>query len=179
MTQEVVKSVQSLFENSCNDLFVSLNCYIRETDVANNSLCDAPVAYIDAGSDDISLVIALQLPMTVLSLSYPVPGSISEVSEEILEDWINELSNQLIGRLKAKMLNHNQTLQIGLPASYFDSDISEVFLEDGEVKTFYFEIDGEVCVFHLSVKVFNENLNYTLEVNEETESIAEGDIELF
>ena len=63
---EVVTCVQSLFSQVCEDLFVSLDCTVLPAEIGAEELADCPIACIDAGSDDIEFMIALQLPTPVL-----------------------------------------------------------------------------------------------------------------
>jgi len=105
---EVVQGIEGLFEAVCVSLFESLNCTVRRIKNANNEPVDAPIACIDAGSIDLELMTGLELPMSVLSLTYPVEGDTREVGEAHLGDWIGELSNQLIGRLKVELSDHDR-----------------------------------------------------------------------
>jgi chemotaxis protein CheX len=50
----------------------------------------------------------------VLRASYPTPG---EVSEEDLLGWAGELSNQLLGRIKNKLLTRGITIDLSTPTA--------------------------------------------------------------
>jgi len=56
--------------------------------------------------------------------------NIIDLDDESLEDWISELSNQLIGRLKAKRLKYDMQIDLGLPTSYFGADLDNLILAD-------------------------------------------------
>jgi CheY-specific phosphatase CheX len=140
---------------------------------------DVPIACIDAGSIDLELIICLQFPVSVLALTYPVQEDITGVDEERLEDWISELSNQLIGRIKNKLLAHNCRVDLGLPTSYFGSDVSHLLSENGEIMSVYFDVDGETCAFHISIEVFEDDMVFTLDEAEDTDSLGDGELEMF
>ncbi|MBT7442775.1 MAG: hypothetical protein HN790_02265 [Methylococcales bacterium] len=138
-----------------------------------------PIACIDAGSTEVSVVLTLQLPMSVLAMTYPVQtDSIVNISEEKLEDWISEISNQLIGRLKSKLLSHDCTALIGLPAIYFGTEIDDLLAENGDRHNLYFDIDGEACGCIISTEIFDDAPSFSLSDNN-IELMAEGEIELF
>jgi len=175
----VVQCVQGLFEESCTGLLASLSSLAIKIDGDRGDLIDVPIACIDAGSNDLELIICLQFPVSVLALTYPVQADITGVDEERLEDWISELSNQLVGRVKNKLLTHNCRVDLGLPTSYFGSDVSNLLSEHGETTSVYFDVDGETCAFHISIEVFEDEMLFTLEEDEGSGSLDDGELELF
>jgi hypothetical protein len=65
-------------------------------------------------SENVKGGLALHLPIEVLQKSHPTnPG---KASESELTDWSGELANQLVGRLKNKLLRYSLTLMVGIPA---------------------------------------------------------------
>jgi len=65
------------------------------------------MAVIDTGSDELEVLLVLKMPFSVLSMTYPVIDNITSIDESKPEDWISELSNQLIRRVKTKLIEHN------------------------------------------------------------------------
>jgi len=175
----VVQCVQDLFEESCTGLLTSLSNMAVKIEGARGDLIDVPIACIDAGSSDIELTLCLQFPVSVLALTYPVQEDITGVDEERLEDWISELSNQLVGRVKNRLLAHNCRVDLGLPTSYFGSDVSHLLSKNGEITSVYFDVDGETCAFHISIEVFEDDMLFTLEEPDDTDSLDDGELELF
>jgi hypothetical protein len=175
----VVQCVQGVFLDSCTTLLTGLNGAATEIDSDRGDLLDVPIARIDAGSNDIELIICLQFPVSVLALTYPIQEDITGVDEERLEDWISELSNQLVGKVKNKLLSHNCLIALGLPTSHFGSGVQHLLSKNGEVKSLYFDVDGETCAFHISVEVFEDDMVFSLEEHEGTESVDDGEMELF
>jgi len=176
---EVVQCIQELFFNSCKNLLESFGCAVEQTESDPDRLDGAPIACIDAGSPDIEFKVALQLPSEVLALTYPVGEGITSIPEDRFEDWVSELSNQLMGRLKNKLLEHECFVDLGLPTSYFGADVEELLSENSELVGYYFDVDGEVCGCSISIEVFDEALTFALEVSEASNIQDEGELELF
>jgi len=175
---EIVQSIEGLFEVSCVNLFESLNCTVRRIENAQNELSDGPIACIDAGSSDLELITGLQLPMSVLALTYPVESDIREIGDEYLEDWIGELSNQLMGRLKTELSDHDCQVILGLPITCYGDDInplSEVCYK----RALYFELDGEVCVCYIAVEAFADNMVFSVKEDRAAGELLRGELELF
>ena len=117
------------------------------------------------------------MPLSVLAMTYPVPDVLT-LTDEALEDWISELSTQLIGRLKNQLLKHDCNLKLGLPETYYEKDIDDILPENSGRFTLYFDIDGEICGCTLSVEIFNENMEFSVEENN-MDLMDEGELELF
>ena len=176
---EVAQCIQRLFLECCKDLFQSLECETHLTNRRSLNLDECPIACIDAGSEDVEFMIALQLPIQVLALTYPVGEVIATMEEDRLEDWISELSNQLIGRLKGKLLEHDCMVQIGLPQSYFGAKVEELLAQNTHQADYYFDIDGEVCGCSISIEIFDEAMSFSIDKNEDINMQEEGELELF
>jgi len=172
--------VKEVFQGACFDLFSGLDCSVTCAEGDECSLYNAPIACIDAGSNEVELVLGLQMPITILALTYPVGASIFAVGEEQLEDWISELSNQLIGRVKSKLNSNDSNLQLGLPVTYYGEDESELMQQDEKI-ALYFELDGEVCACYLSVELLvkAEDITSSEYFQQGVEDSANGELELF
>ena len=177
---EVIQTIQCLFLECCKKLFESLDCKTRiTTSCRAEDLENSPIACIDGGSEDIEFMIALQLPLEVLALTYPIAEGITTIEENRLEDWIAELSNQLIGRLKAKLIEHDCFVDIGLPISYFGADVEELLAQNSTLVHYYFDIDGQICGCSISIEVFHEAMSFSIEKNSNIDLQEDGELELF
>ena len=176
---EVVECIQNLFLTVCKDLLESMDCNVSMTDCDPDVLMDCPIACIDAGSDDIEFMIALQLPTPVLALTYPVGESITTIEEDRLEDWISELSNQLLGRLKNRLIEHDCFVNLGLPTSYFGAEVADLLSENTHQTSYFFDVDGEICGCSISIEVFDEALSFSVDINEDIQLQEEGEMEFF
>jgi hypothetical protein len=177
-TLEAAQHIHILFEDSLKELLESLNCEVNMLPEHDAEWLDAPVSTIDAGSEDLEVKVALELPMSVLALTYPVP-SIQVVDDESLEDWISELANQLIGRLKSKLMRHNEEIMLGLPSTTFGIEIDEL-IDPGPTRcSSYIEVDGEPCAFHIGVEFFTDDICFVNETLEVEDMVMESELELF
>lgn len=151
---------------------------VESVDSTDRDFPYEPIAFIDAGSDDLEMVIFLRVPFTVLALTYPCADVINELEEAILEDWIAELSNQLIGKIKNKLIREGCLVKIGLPTSYFDVDFNELPQSQHRFIKLHYKIDKVLIECGIYVELFNENLVLSPQPEEEG-SLNEGEIELF
>ncbi len=179
MPAETAQRIQNAFETSCIELFRSLDCNVTKLAENADTLQDAPLTYIDAGSEDMEIVVVLRAPLPVLSITYPGfdLNDILSVSEAQLEDWISELVNQLVGRFKNKMLNFGCNLQIGLPEMLYNAPGVKLPVAKHDAYRCCFDIDKERIECSLYVQLINQNLVLTPQHN--NDGASEGELELF
>jgi len=176
---QIIQCIQELFETTFIELFQHLNCTIKRVADPVCELDDVPIAYIDAGSEDIEIMLLLQAPMSALALTYPASEIITEVNEEKLEDWISELTNQLIGRLKNKLIPHNCLLKIGLPRSFFGADVNELLPPGVDYIEFFFDVDSEIVECKLALDFISEEMHFNINANDDDSGVGEGELEFF
>lgn len=176
---EVTQCIQGLFFDACKGLLESLDCKVGMVVEKPDRLENCPIACIDGGSDDIEFKIALELPLEVLALTYPVGEDITHLEEDRLEDWISELSNQLIGRLKTKLISHECFVSIGLPTTYFGAQVEELLAENRFETNYYFDVDGAICGCSISIEVYDDAMSFSVDANSHEEDQNEGELELF
>jgi hypothetical protein len=88
--------------------------------------------------------------------------------------WVQDSVNQLLGRIKARLLQFQVTLQMGLPASLDEKGLKQL-VSQGILAAYRFRtLRGEIAVT-LSGKVDYSKLNYT----NQTSFASEGDIIIF
>lgn len=176
--EQALQELQALFETTCMDLFEGLNCVVTRVSAPDFDMNEVPTACIDAGAGQLEVFVIMRLPLTVLALTYPDHEElITSVDEEKLEDWISELCNQLIGRFKNRLIPFGCVMLLGLPSSYFGTDINELLPVGYEHFVFHFEADGEVFECRISINLIDENLS--LDSPEEDDGAGEGELELF
>lgn len=181
MQPDVRNAIRDLFAEACKELFVSLDCQISHCGLVEEAVAGAPTAVIDAGSAELDLFLVMRMPYSVLAMTYPVMGEdINKISDVKLEDWLSELANLLMGRIKAKFYRHRCEVMLGLPVSYFGGEIEIPELgENTERFDFPFELDHELCECLLDVKSFQEDIGFSIDEDAEADMLNEGEIELF
>jgi hypothetical protein len=112
----------------------------------------------------------------LLATSREPLGRTSPTSDASLREWIAELSNQLLGRIKNKLFLHGVTLHLSTPIVLRGQHISPL-AKDGELLPHAFTCDGGVvCVW------FDAELIAGLDLNQMVEDpglISEGTSTLF
>jgi len=183
---DVINTIENLFSIACLGLFESLNCTVEAVSDADIDIeadvIDAPgipVACIDAGSTDVELIICLQIPPSTLANTYPVPNQVNSIDSECLEDWISELSNQLIGRFKALLITHNCFISLGLPTSYPESNINELLTEGCHHYELFFDLGGELSACFMSIEMFSDTFVFSQEATIDLDITEPGGIDLF
>lgn len=177
-TEASIQQLARIFEESCLELFTGFNCQIQKTDDAMPEGSDDPVAMVDAGSPELEIAVILRLPVNILALTYPSGAEITQISEEVLEDWIAEISNQLIGKIKNKLLNYGVRLTLGLPNAYFGVDMADLITEGRHSMVTVFDIDHELLEVVLVVDVLDDTMDLTTPPQDD-EGPGGGELELF
>lgn len=164
------ESTMSLFEN----MGISIEPVIGGDAPAQGDSYAASVGYT-AGTARGAL--SVRASTRLVTLCHPAASDASELSEGAIADWVGELSNQLLGRVKNRLLRHGLEIQLSTPVVVRGRDLCQARLNGsqcvveqpfhfGEDTLFVcFQIDGE---FHLE------------DESPETESpYVEGDVALF
>ncbi len=103
------------------------------------------VSLLGASGDGISLSSMLQIDRGVVARMYPL-GS-ANLSQPELEDWALELNNQLVGRVKNKLLRYGRVVNIGLPVLITGTDVSAVTAPKSNVQQYFVEsADGQIVL---------------------------------
>lgn len=71
------------------------------------------VALISLTNPDVRLSVVMQTQRNILEQSFP--SDQTAFDDSLLQDWVGELSNQLSGRLKNKLLAVGCSLELGIP----------------------------------------------------------------
>jgi hypothetical protein len=162
----VVASMTALFET-------------YEVDVPEpKTLLSAPmpsvqlVGIIGFSSDEFSGSLTLALPSNVLEHTLPTPNASTA-------DWVAELSNQLLGRIKNQMLKYQQVIEMSLPVAVAghqlrlpagNNQITRYYVSASQLGGLFVRLD-----MALSTDVrFEEN-----EGGVSDDCISEGDLMLF
>jgi hypothetical protein len=107
--------IRELLAESTLQLFGSCNAPLVDVrPVATPSSVDSTFAVIGFAGKQMRGSLVLFLYPGILRASYPTPG---DVSDEDLLGWAGELSNQLIGRFKNKLLTRGVTIDLSTPTA--------------------------------------------------------------
>lgn len=173
---EAVSYIYEQVEESCFSLFEGLSCdvtFAAEEDTVDEN---AFIAMIDAGSDELELRLFLRMPFSVLALTYP-GEDVAQIQDEKLEDWMGELSNMLIGKVKTKLMACGINIKIGLPESFFGVTFDEIVPSGFSSKTYYFDVDKVLVECRIYLDLMVDEL--TIDLIDGSDDSSEGELELF
>ncbi len=190
---QVVPRVIELFELSCKKQIENLGAYIKNTDIDLQRLTtlDGLVsASIEAGSEDLSILMYLSVPGALLRETMPTVDAQNENIYQYQEDWCLELANRLLGDLKNQLLSHHHCiLRMGLPKLCQDDILDIEKPVDCEVCDRLFLLDSHLLaqihnlpvVCRLFVKKINKGMVFaeSLSPSEDEDWFEEGELELF
>ena len=166
------------FETAFFNLFESFSCEVSFTDFDEEQLGKAFIAEIDAGSTEAEIRLFLRMPVTVLALTYPIED-ITSVEEEKLEDWMAEICNMLMGKVKATLLAQGIDITLGIPESYYGVNFEDVVPSTYDHKTYYFSIDGAPVEYRIYIDLMVDELHISHDLEAPDSDIEDGELELF
>lgn len=134
------------------------------------------VAVIGFTSEPMCGAVLLRVDTTVLARSYPMQ---SEASQEELTDWSGELVNQLLGRVKKRLLAYGLTIQLSTPTAVVGSEL-QIGRSSSEMITVSHEFGSEWGQLYVRCVVSaNPELELSPVQDRAHEAAAEGDLLLF
>jgi hypothetical protein len=134
--------LNELYIQACADL---LPAYGLEIDIRKQGAgtstrtrdTDSYLSILGATTGDISLSSMLKIDRDLVVSIHPAESS--DVAHDLLEDWCRELNNQLVGRLKNKLLGYGQALILGLPTLITGIDVRPVPAPNSKVHEYSVE----------------------------------------
>ena len=140
--------LNDLYVRACRALLSAygLTVSVQEQDggtgARNKASC---VSVLGASGEGIRLSSMLRIDRDLVISMHPL-GS-ANVSQPDLEDWCLELNNQLVGRVKNKLLGYGRVVVVGLPVLLTGTDVSAVTLPNSEVHQYSVEsAEGQITL---------------------------------
>jgi CheY-specific phosphatase CheX len=122
---------------------------------------------------------ALVLTSSRRLVQYVLPQEVRDRdADEQLADWMGELSNQLLGRVKNRLLRYGVSLAMGTPTVMFGSGIARKDTHKGLRRRFAFRHADETLVLCFDALPV-PGLNLAAPVASPALGILEGDVALF
>lgn len=140
--------LNELYVEACRALLAAygLTAKVREEGGGTSALAKACyVSVLGASGEGIRLSSMLRIDRGLVISTHP-SGS-DNVSQPDLEDWCLELNNQLVGRVKNKLLGYGRVVLVGLPLLLTGTDVSAVTMPHSEVHQYSVEsADGQIIL---------------------------------
>ena len=120
-------TLESVFHLVNNELFTAYNLEFesvarmtsaKEIDIPGPSL----MSVLNASGEGVKILSAIK--MSDVTAAHIYPGNKSNISREELQDLCGELNNQLVGKVKNKMLAYECKLMLGLPTCITGTNLS-------------------------------------------------------
>jgi len=108
--QEVICSAIRIH---CSEMFEHYEVPLTETDGLDDD--QEMIAVIGFSSENLKGALGLACAKEPLARSACSALGLAEVDDQILTDWLGELSNQLLGRLKRTMLDYSVEIYLATP----------------------------------------------------------------
>ena len=171
---EIEQRIIELFDSSCIKQFESLGCDIEQVEIPSRSE-GVLRAYIEATSEDVSVMLCLNVPRQLLVETMPFANA--DNNEGLLADWILELSNRFLGRLKNKLVDHGCGLKMGLPRFCADAQLQKSLSDKFSQANRYFEINNKIMECCLFLDVSNEAKQLVEYEDEDEDWFEESELE--
>jgi hypothetical protein len=137
----------------------------------------AYVSALGASGEGIAIMSILKIDRDLLTSLHPL-GS-ADISQLYLEDWCRELNNQIVGRLKNKLLRYGVGISLGLPVLLSGTDVTTIAAPHLTVSERSFESQDSLMSLALST-ILHPDLEFLEQPSSEEESaLLEGSLALF
>jgi hypothetical protein len=175
-------ALNELYREAARDLLCGNGIDINLLDpcAEKPTACDKPcyVSVLGAIGNGLALSSMLAIDADLLARIHPL--SSSAVSEPELEDWCRELNNQLVGRMKNKLLRYDIAVNLGLPTLLTGNRIKAVSGPELTVMEHVFQFGDNSMALTLSIFVeAGFELKKTKSDAAEGETLTEGCVALF
>ena len=140
--------LNELYVHACRALLAAYGLTVSVHEEGRGAIAGNKASYLSvlgASGDGIGLSSILKIDRDLMISMHPL-GS-ANVSQPDLEDWCLELNNQLVGRLKNKLLGYGRVVMVGLPVLLVGTDVSPVAAPNSEVHQYSVEsADGQITL---------------------------------
>jgi len=163
---------------SCAELFTvyGLTAHLRREKSATAAPARPSYASVlSAAGEGVRLSSTVSLDRDLLALTHPSGGA---ASERDVEDWCRELNNQLMGRVKNKLLRLGCEITTGLPVLVSGTGVSVVVPPDVDSRQYFFTSEHGNMTFTLAM-LFAPRFAFGDMAPDEEEVQREGEFSLF
>jgi CheY-specific phosphatase CheX len=132
-----IETIHEMMADACSELFrqFGLKAERSEQPVSNVTTC----SLISGSGEGLKLNVFFQPDIAVLTDGHPTKNP--DVSQAEAEDWCCEFNNQLMGRLKTKLLERSCEINLGLPSLIVGEGIRAAKSQEAVVLSQRFETD--------------------------------------
>ncbi len=171
--------VIDLHAKSCAELFTvyGLTAHVRrDTSRKQPSSRPSYASVLDAAGEGLRLSSTVSMDRELLALTHP--SGAAAVRDRDLEDWCRELNNQLMGRVKNKLLRLGCEVSTGLPVLLSGNGVSVVVPPDVDSRQYFFTSEHGSMTFTLAM-LFTPSFAISSAPVADEDVKREGELSLF
>jgi hypothetical protein len=149
---QAAETVIELYVAACDELFRAYGLTTRlsrQSAEAARSQRRGYASVLGATGDGIGLSSTINIDAKLLEALHPARGA--HVSASDLGDWCRELNNQLVGRVKNKLLRYGRDVSCGLPVLITGNDIHTPGSPGQEMRRYFFTGEGGCLALTLAI----------------------------
>jgi len=173
--------VVDLHAKACDELFEAygLSQYLQRAGPSSQEAHRITyVSVLGATGEGVRLSSTVSMDARLLHLTHPSREAI--VPERDLQDWCREINNQLMGRVKNKLLRLGCEVATGLPVLITGTDVAAVAMPDLDHRQYFFTSRSGSMTFTLEMLFAPRfDLDATQVAPDAHEVKAEGAMALF
>jgi CheY-specific phosphatase CheX len=120
MDAESWRITHELLASCCQSLFENLGvkmAIVADLQAAPARKGERLATFVGYSGAQLRGSIAMDVPTTLIARLHPSTASAEKLGNDDLCDWLGELANQLLGRLKNGLARHGVTLQMSTPST--------------------------------------------------------------
>lgn len=173
--------LNELYVEACRDLLAAYGLTANVQEQGRGTSAGTKAIYVSllgASGEGIRLSSMLKIDRDLVISIHPL-GS-ANIPQPDLEDWCLELNNQLVGRVKNKLVGYGRVVMAGLPVLITGTDLSAVTAPKSEVHQYSVEsADGQI-ILTLATLIEADVELCDMEPSMDHEAVlAEGSLALF
>jgi len=146
MNEESLARIDGFISASTLDLFGSQGVKMEALPSGANEMIEPLASSIGFTSDNMKgvLVLVMEKPLVIACLPANLRRNVC--SDELLADWVGELSNQLLGRLKTRFLASGLQIVLSTPIVFVGREMRHFFRPSPIQRKLGFGGAGEAAV---------------------------------
>jgi CheY-specific phosphatase CheX len=177
---KIHSTVDDIFQAMGNELFSAYTLHpltqgatAAHTDISGESM----MSVLSAAGEGIKLLFTIKMGMATAHFIYPSHGA--EASVENLHDLCGELNNQLVGKIKNRLLAYDCRVMLGLPTLVSGKDIESTTANKAQSSCKIYHSAGGNMVVHMYTTIHPAFTILDAPNEDLTGAVAGGELSFF
>lgn len=168
---------------SCKELFESYEVSLKATNNKKSLESEKEgvhlIGLLGVTSEGLRATVAIQTCDQILQDTFP--ADLDDDRDQKIQDWIGELSNQLLGRLKNKLLPYGCELTLGIPTVIQGTQLEAILPRKSETSSHRFisEQNNDVALFLSTIVEEDSFTLQTPDAETQDDVMSEGELLFF